>query len=104
MKKSIIKKYELETFLNKCKAVKVEASINGGKSNGIYVRDLLDAGISKGTISILKSLHYIQVKSDDLPIWIGYSNKFYPSRCIANLEKIAKVFDNYDDNYEISMH
>jgi len=52
----------------------------------ITLDNLVSIGLDMDTIVWLRKNHYISVQ-ENKPVWIAWSNKFYPDRTISNLHK-----------------
>lgn len=57
----------------------------------ITLDNLVSIGLDMDTVVWLRKNHYISVQKDK-PIWIAWSNKFYPKSTIANLKKWLKFY------------
>ena len=79
-------KEELKSFILMAKATKL--GYDGSKIEGITEEDL-DRVISKKTKDWLQKNHYISIHKGK-PIWISWSNKYYPNATIDGLEKLIK--------------
>lgn len=87
-------KEEIKKFVFMCEATKM--GYKGEKIQGLSVQDLKDAGISDATINWLSKNRYIAIHKDK-PIWISWTNKYYPTQTIANLAKTVRAFEKEFD-------
>ena len=83
-------KEEIKKFVFMCEATKM--GYKGEKIQGLSVQDLKDAGISDATINWLSKNRYIAIHKGK-PIWISWSNKYYPTQTIGNLAKTVRAFE-----------
>lgn len=83
-------KEEIKKFVFMCEATKM--GYKGEKIQGLSVQDLKDAGISDTTINWLSKNRYIAIHKDK-PIWISWTNKYYPTQTIGNLAKTVRAFE-----------
>lgn len=81
---------ELKNFI--LLAMTTKAGYTGEKIDGLSVQELKDAGISDSTINWLSKNHYIAIHKDK-PIWISWTNKYYPSRTIDGLKSLIKKYE-----------
>ena len=63
----------------------IRKEINEGKTEGRAYNDFLKSGVTTKTMSILKSGKFITWHKKSEPVWISWTNNFYPDRTIANL-------------------
>lgn len=87
-------KEEIKKFVFMCEATRM--GYKGEKIQGLSVQDLKDAGISDATINWLSKNRYIAIHKDK-PIWISWSNKYYPTQTIGNLAKTVRAFEKEFD-------
>ena len=73
--------------------VETQKSLYKGCSDDIAITldNLVSIGLDMDTIVWLRKNHYISVKPT-APIWIAWSNKFYPKNTIDSLKKWLKVY------------
>lgn len=87
---------QLEIFIGQAKYARVSGSFGGP---GIFKEDLTRNGISEKVFKWLCDNHYIAYH-EGKPLWISTTNKFYPTRTIANLEKMLNDYKNSDEYKE----
>ena len=63
----------------------IRKEINEGKTKGRTYNEFIKAGVTSKTMSILKAGKYITWHDKTEPVWISWSNDFYPDRIIDNL-------------------
>lgn len=84
---------ELKIFIDQMMLIKSDASLNDGKPIGISWNELKEKGVSEGLLEKLTNFHFISRRNDVTPIWISWSNAYYPNRTIDNLKKIYKMYE-----------
>ena len=87
---------QLEIFIGQAKYARVSGSFGGP---GIFKEDLTRNGISEKVFKWLCDNHYISYH-EGKPLWISNTNKFYPDRTIAKLEKTLNDYKNSDEYRE----
>lgn len=87
---------QLEIFIGQAKYARVSGSFGGP---GIYKEDLLRNGVSEKVFKWLCDEHYISYH-EGRALWISNTNKLYPEKTIANLEKLVSDFKNSDEYKE----
>lgn len=87
---------QLEIFIGQAKFARVNGAFGG---QGIFKDDLTKKGISEKTFKWLCENHYISYH-EGRPLWISTTNKLYPTRTIANLEKMLNDYKNSDEYKE----
>ena len=63
----------------------IRKEINEGKTKGRTYNEFIKAGVTSKTMSILKAGKYITWHDKTEPVWISWSNDFYPDRTIESL-------------------
>lgn len=84
---------QLEIFIGQAKFARVNGAFGGP---GIFKEDLIKNGISANVFKWLCDNHYISYH-EGRALWISTTNKFYPTRTIANLEKMLNEYKNSDE-------
>ena len=87
---------QLEIFIGQAKYARVSGSFGGP---GIFKEDLTRNGISEKVFKWLCDNHYIAYH-EGRALWISTTNKLYPTRTIANLEKMLNDYKNSDEYRE----
>lgn len=87
---------QLEIFIGQAKFARVSGSFGGP---GIFKEDLIKKGVSEKVFKWLCDNHYISYH-EGRPLWISTTNKFYPTKTIANLEKMLNDYKNSDEYKE----
>lgn len=87
---------QLEIFIGQAKYARVSGSFGGP---GIFKEDLVRNGISEKVFKWLCDNHYISYH-EGRALWISNTNKLYPTRTIANLEKMLNDYKNSDEYKE----
>lgn len=80
-------KEELQKFIALAEATKL--GYTGEKITGITLDDFERVGISDKTVTWLQKNHYISINKNK-PIWISWTNKYYPSKTIEGLKNLLK--------------
>ena len=63
----------------------IRKEINKGSTKGRTYNDFIKAGITTSTMSILKAGKFITWHDKKNPVWLSWTNNFYPERTIENL-------------------
>ena len=87
---------QLEIFIGQAKFARVNGAMGGP---GIFKEDLIRNGISEKVFKWLCDNHYISYH-EGRALWISTTNKLYPTRTIANLEKMLNDYKNSDEYKE----
>lgn len=80
---------QLKVFIQMAKYARTNGAFGGP---GIFKEDLTKKGISEEIFQWLIKEHYISYHPGKA-LWISTTNKFYPEKTIANLEKSIKEFE-----------
>ena len=74
---------QVQLFFEVIAAIRKE--INEGKTEGRSYNDFIKAGVTTKTMSILKAGKFITWHNKTDPVWISWTNNFYPDRTVENL-------------------
>ena len=74
---------QVQLFFEVILAIRKE--INEGKTKGRTYNEFIKAGVTSKTMSILKAGKYITWHDKKEPVWISWSNEFYPEKTIESL-------------------
>ena len=76
---------EEQSFLFFDVIANIRKEINKGSTKGRSYNDFIKAGVNAKTMSILKAGHFLTWHNKKEPVWISWTNNFYPDRTIENL-------------------
>lgn len=63
----------------------IRKEINKASTKGRTYNDFIKAGVKPETMSMLKAGKFLIWHDKKSPVWISWSNNFYPDRTISNL-------------------
>lgn len=85
--------YQVQKFFTVIKEILLE--LKDGNKKGRTYKEFINAGVSKETMSMLKAGKFLSWHNTTDPVWLSWTNNFYPDRTIKDLKYFYKTYCCY---------